>query len=119
MQSLYIISTKDLAEKNVYKIGIHKGTKKALLSRYRTYLINPIIFYYMESDESWLIERKLLLVFNNDLITNNNNRKSEWIKIELNYIIDFIEDRDYNYYLNIIISFFVLFPFLFLLFSFN
>jgi hypothetical protein len=45
-KSLYVVSTAKKAKKNKYKFGRYGGTQKMLISRYGTYLINPICYYF-------------------------------------------------------------------------
>ena len=58
-KSIYVISVNDKSKDNEYKIGNHSGTQKQLLSRYQTYLINPIIFYYRPVINWQLIDSKI------------------------------------------------------------
>lgn len=62
MTFIYIVSNHIYAEKNMYKIGKHKGTKKMLIKRYKTYLIDPIVYFFfptgtVSSDETTLLSR--------------------------------------------------------------
>lgn len=90
MDVIYVISSPSLARKKIYKIGIHKGSKLSLLSRYRTYLINPKVFYFYQHSHNKLIEKKVLTYFDKQLIVSNNNRKTEWINSPLDSIINII-----------------------------
>ena len=93
MASIYIISTQSKAKRDRYKVGIHTGTIERLLSRYRTYLLNPILYHYIELDESLAVESSLknsLLKFR---LFNNNDNLSEWYNMELNNLIWFINDE--------------------------
>lgn len=62
MTFIYIVSNNIYSEKNMYKIGKHKGTKKMLIKRYKTYLIEPIVYLFfptgtVSSDECALLDR--------------------------------------------------------------
>lgn len=89
--ALYIISTIVQSEKNEYKLGKHTGSKKKLLSRYTTSLINPILYYFRYSKNSGKIELILKQHFEKERIINNNGNKTEWINIKLNILIDKID----------------------------
>lgn len=62
MTFIYVVSNSIYAKNNVYKIGKHTGTKKMLMKRYKTYLIEPIIYLFFPSgdvsnDETTLLKR--------------------------------------------------------------
>ena len=95
--AIYIISTRVHAEKNEYKLGKHTGSKKKLLSRYTTSLINPILYYFRYSKNSERIESILKQHFEKERIVNRNGHKSEWINIKLNLLIDEIDKNFLKY----------------------
>lgn len=95
--ALYIISTLEHAKQNEYKLGIHTGSEKNLISRYTTTLINPIVYYFRYSECSEIIESELKQHFKNERIVNCNGKKLEWIKIELDVLIDEIEKKFIKY----------------------
>jgi len=62
MSFIYVVSNHVYSEKNMYKIGKHKGTKKMLIKRYKTYLIEPIVYFFFPTgnptqDETILLSR--------------------------------------------------------------
>ena len=62
MTFIYIVSNHIYSQNNMYKIGKHKGTKKMLIKRYKTYLIDPIVYFFfptgsVSSDEVALLNR--------------------------------------------------------------
>src|SRR3982750_2094204 len=83
MESLYVISTLKKSKKNEYKAGRHTGTQAELISRYATYLINPIIFYFRPTNNATLIEK----IFKKKMIShreiNINDNLTEWITLDL------------------------------------
>lgn len=50
-KAFYILSTMNKAKKNIYKIGVHTGDIYSLLSRYLTYILDPIIYYFQYLDK--------------------------------------------------------------------
>ena len=54
--AIYIVSTTSRSKKNLYKIGKHTGTKRQLISRYTTPLINPIVFFFHEVENAHKME---------------------------------------------------------------
>ena len=60
MTGLYVITTLERSERNEYKVGKHTGSQRKLLSRYRTYLIDPIIVYFVISKNMDEFEKKIL-----------------------------------------------------------
>ena len=91
MQSIYIISTIQKADNDKYKFGRHKGPKKKLKSRYRTYLIEPIIYFFKPVNNYILVENIVKDILNDFRIINNNGKKTEWVKLNLLKIIKIIE----------------------------
>jgi hypothetical protein len=88
----YVVSTKEKAEKNEYKLGKFLGTHQKLMSRYATYLINPILYYFIAHKKNNLIETIILSIFDDYRMINCNNHKTDWINLPLNAIVDVIDD---------------------------
>lgn len=86
-KNIYVISTTKRAKKNEYKLGKHKGNSNELLSRYRTYFVNPVIYYFHPVENYEIIEKKILKKLTEHRIKNNNDNDSEWICLELNKIL--------------------------------
>lgn len=92
MTSIYILSTREEAEKDKYKVGKHTGTQSKLLSRYGTPLINPIIYYFREVNNAKVIEDIFKKRFKEHRIVNENDSTTEWVNLELNLIINAIDE---------------------------
>lgn len=89
----YIISTKKKAKKNKYKLGRFSGTKKKLISRYRTYFSNNLVVYhFVEYEESVLLEKMVLDKLTDYREINDNGNLSEWVVLPLNDIIDVVDE---------------------------
>lgn len=76
-KSIYIISTFEQLNNNIFKIGKHNGTRSKLLSRYTTYLINPIIFYFRPVNDYGVVENKIKSELKKFRIKNNNGNYTE------------------------------------------
>ena len=92
MESIYIISTLKKSKINKYKIGRHTGTQRKLLSRYRTYLIDPIIYYFRPVNNFVWFENKIKSELNEYLIRDEDNIKTEWIILKLSKLINAIDN---------------------------
>jgi hypothetical protein len=106
MESIYIVSTIEKAEKNIYKVGRHTGTNRSLDSRYTTPLEDPITFYFKPvktgtaKEIEALIKEKLLPYRRKNL----NDSVLEWIDLELEKIIFIIIGMIKEYQKNITIK---------------
>jgi len=87
MSSFYVISTQNKSGKNKYKLGRHTGSEKLLRSRYRTYLINPVIFYFGRVINPIIIEANMFDALKDFIIYDENGIKTEWVCLELYKII--------------------------------
>lgn len=83
---IYVISNQVYADKNMYKIGKHTGSKKGLIKRYKTYLIDPILYILYPTGESSLDETNIL-----SRVAKYRLGTSEFVQLELDKIIDLIE----------------------------
>nr|QQV29754.1 hypothetical protein K-LCC10_0499 [Kaumoebavirus] len=85
---LYVISAPDRAAQNLFKFGFHTGDKDKLLKRYRTALINPVIYLFEEGT----LENEKEILYSLDEVRqmNDNENKSEWIKLDLYTLVTFI-----------------------------
>ena len=90
MSGLYIVSTLDRIAANTFKVGKHTGTQRKLISRYRTYLVDPIILFYHpdSSDKIDLLERSVLEQLTHARISDEDGRTTEWIRAPLFEIIE-------------------------------
>ena len=84
----YIVSTRRRAAKNMYKIGRHKGNKKKLQSRYVTYLVHPIIFFFHETKNAFDIEKMVKEKLYNHRIANEDGHKTEWVNLSLGVLFE-------------------------------
>jgi len=82
MTFIYIVSNNIYSEKNMFKIGKHKGTKKMLIKRYKTYLIDPIVYFFFPTGNVSQDESNLLQRFSNYRVSN-----SEFLNIKLEDLI--------------------------------
>jgi hypothetical protein len=103
MKSLYLVSTLEKSKKDEYKFGRYGNTEKKLLSRYRTYLINPICYYFKFVNNYIVLENKILSLLDDYRLPDENGKKTEWVKLELSKIIPVIDksiklydDKIYN-----------------------
>ncbi|AQN67867.1 hypothetical protein [Saudi moumouvirus] len=94
---IYIISTEKLAKKNNYKIGRHSGSISKLKTRYRTYLINPEIYYLKYVDDYEIIESKIKNLVKKYIINDSNGKKTEWVNIKLSKLKIIIDEIILNH----------------------
>jgi hypothetical protein len=85
---LYIVTTPYLLENKMFKIGRHHGTFSKLSSRYRTYLIFPLILYFVPFNNYVKAEELLKSRLEKYRVLNDNDRLSEWVNIDYSVIID-------------------------------
>jgi hypothetical protein len=83
MTFVYVISNGIYSQKNMFKIGKHKGTKKMLMKRYKTYLIEPIVYLFFPTGNASQDEAILLQRF-----TNYRVGGSEFIEMRLDDLMD-------------------------------
>ena len=86
MTFIYVISNQVYAEQKLFKIGKHKGSKKKLIRRYKTYLIDPIVYYFFPTGSYYVDEQHLLHRF-----TNHRMGTSEYVHLELEQILETIQ----------------------------
>lgn len=92
--NIYIISSPEYMKNNEYKVGIHKGDRKALNRRYSTYLPDSIIIYFKQIDIAAIVEKNVKnILYDNRINKKCNNRKSEWFNVELEKLISVIEEQ--------------------------
>lgn len=60
MKSIYVVSTKKRAAKNMYKVGFWSGTLRSLESRYTTSLLYPMFYYFSPKQNAEEIETLFL-----------------------------------------------------------
>lgn len=88
MEAIYVISDVLNSKNNKYKIGRHSGPQSKLLSRYRTYFPNPVIYFYFETEsDSSEIEKIIHQKLDQYRIKNDNENNSEWFNCSLFSII--------------------------------
>lgn len=87
MKSIYIVSTAEFAANNKYKIGKHAGSSSKLTSRYRTALVNPIIFGIYQCENYSYAETLLLEKFAKHRILDDYGGFTEWLQVDLQSIL--------------------------------
>lgn len=88
MEAIYVISTKEKSNNNEYKIGKHTGTQSKLLSRYKTPLINPVIYFYLHCENSLNVENEIKKLLKDKRIKNEDGAYTEWVKLNLQQIVN-------------------------------
>lgn len=83
---IYIISNKVYSDQNMFKIGKHTGSKKGLIRRYKTYLIDPVIYLFFATGTSTQDENILL-----QRLSNYRVGSSEFIQLELETLIHHVQ----------------------------
>lgn len=92
MTAFYIISTRSKSGRNIFKIGICSRTAIGLLSRYSTYFMEPIIFYFQHlGDDAIKIENNIKNYFYDQRINNCRGHKSEWINIKYSKLYEYVK----------------------------
>lgn len=93
IRGVYIITNSDHMKENQFKIGKHTGEESVLLSRYRTYLLDPILIVYQPTGKyTNIIEKNLKNRTKQWAMRNNNGRKTEWRKIPLEILVEKLLD---------------------------
>ncbi|AVL94393.1 T5orf172 domain-containing protein [Moumouvirus australiensis] len=92
MKYIYIISTTEQSNNNIYKIGRHKGSKSKLIKRYRTYLINPIVFYFEQVHDYVVIENIIKKFLSNFIIKDKKGKDTEWVNLKISKLISVIKN---------------------------
>ena len=85
--AFYIISTMSKINKNKFKIGKHTGTYDELISRYRTYFIEPIVCLFIYDPNALNIETLLKKKLKGHFITCPNRNPSEWIYMDYKELV--------------------------------
>jgi len=93
MEGIYVISTIDQANENIYKIIKYTGPQIRLLKKYGTYLINPIIYYCYPCSNSLTIEKMFKDEFYKYQINYDNGNQPEWVCLELFEIIKYLNNN--------------------------
>jgi hypothetical protein len=93
MTFIYVISNHVYSEKNMYKIGKHKGTKKMLIKRYKTYLIDPMVYFFFPTGSAAQDESILL-----DRLSNFRVGTSEFINLSIDKLLDWVSSHFKNKY---------------------
>jgi hypothetical protein len=86
MTFIYVISNQVYADKNLFKIGKHKGSKKKLIRRYKTYLIDPIVYYFFPTGTYYTDEQAILQRF-----SNHRMGTSEYVHLDIERIMEIIQ----------------------------
>lgn len=87
LYGLYIVSTPDQINKNTFKVGIHSGTQRKLISRYHTYFPDILILFYFPSEKADQLEKEVFNKLENNRVCDGDNHHTEWIILPLSDII--------------------------------
>lgn len=82
---IYVVSNHIYSQQNMYKIGKHKGTKKMLIKRYKTYLIEPIVYFFFPTGNASQDESILL-----DRVSKFRVGTSEFVRMPIDKLLDCI-----------------------------
>jgi len=85
---IYVLSDPDSIKNKKYKIGITKRKKQHLLRDYRRGRPEVKLFLFQECNNSKVIETLILEKFDNLRINHESGAKSEWLRIDLNVLLD-------------------------------
>lgn len=86
--SIYIISCQRFADDNLYKVGRHKGKKNKLISRYKTYLIEPILYSFIGCNNYVEQEKRLKRI-----LSEYHQNKTEWVKLEIDTLKEIVKSN--------------------------
>jgi hypothetical protein len=92
ISGLYVVSTMERMKENIFKVGKHTGTQRKLISRYRTYLIDPIILFYIPDKKIDEFEKNVLAEIQLFRISDLDGGDTEWVKLPLNKLITIVLD---------------------------
>jgi hypothetical protein len=90
--AIYIVSSESRSKINEYKIGKHTGDQKKLESRYSTYIIDPIVYYFKYFNSAEKYENKILFELADYRIKNSKGSMTEWIRMDINELINRVND---------------------------
>ena len=79
---IYVLSTPRDHRQNLYKIGRHTGSQQKLLSRYKTALRDPLIFFSYMTPSAKNDEAQIL-----GLLTEHRIHRTEWVNIQLEKLV--------------------------------
>lgn len=88
--SVYIISNDVNHKQGRYKFGKHGGTQRELINRYKTPLVNPIIYFYFPCSDNSIVEKAILAKLDIYRVRDDNGRLTEWINYPLINILQVI-----------------------------
>ena len=97
--SIYVLSTPVRANANEFKIGRTIQSEKKLLSAYTRGLGNPHIILFKKSPEYSdyiILEKNILSKVSKYRIKNFNGNASEWVKIEIDILLNIINEEFEN-----------------------
>ena len=91
-QYLYIISVPRLADADEYKPGGHEGTIDRLMSRYKTHLGRPKLYYLRRVNKYFEIESEIKRRLKDKRFVSDKNKLLEWVTMDLSDLIKCFED---------------------------
>lgn len=98
VQSIYVMSTEEQAANNMYKIGVHTGDKKELLSFYRQDAYSPKLYHFSKVSDCNIIMPDILEELDQYIITDDAKDKLIWVHLSIEKIIQVINKNiaDHN-----------------------
>ncbi len=93
MQYVYVISNAMQKSRNQYKIGKHTGSMTKLVQRYKTPLINPVVYACFWCNDPDTLERRVLKCLDDKRVKDDNGKKTEWVESSLSKITRCIQDE--------------------------
>lgn len=88
-QTIYVISTQQKANKNVYNIGIQTGDINTTITQFLAYDLSPVIYYLCYVNLKLDLKSEIMKHFHKNLIKKLNNLT--WIEVPLDEIIKFLD----------------------------
>ena len=95
MFHIYILSDKYRAAQNIYKVGRHTGNDDMLITRYKTYLTEPILYYFesVKTIEQCInIENEIKKTLEEYRTEFPSGNLTEWYKINLRQLMKHIDN---------------------------
>ena len=90
MESIYVLSDPNSAKVNEYKVGITTRNKNKLLQDYRRSRPEVVLYLFERSVDNRKLENIVLDHFEKCRIKHESNRLSEWLKVEIDQLLNFI-----------------------------
>ena len=89
----YVLTNKINMEHNIFKIGIHTGDRKKLLTRYKTQLVSPQILRFIPHKHANLLEQTILAILDDKRTIFDSGKKSEWITYPKDDLLKLVDEE--------------------------